>query len=167
MSRSLRVLTSETVLYRGTALRLTFSEGKGERLSPDPAAGQVLVYARDRRATRELVRRWFLKETSAYAVKRVAELAPVVGAKPSRVDVREIGKWGYCTRDGRISFSWQLIALPESLSEYVILHELTHLQEFNHSAAFRKRLAAVCPDYRVREKELDLVVPYDKLGPPT
>ena len=80
------------------------------------------------------------------------------------MDVREIGKWGYCTREGRLSFSWQLIALPERLREYVVFHELTHLLEFNHSPAFRRKLAKVCPDFRECEKELDLVRPYDRLA---
>ncbi|MDG6909827.1 MAG: M48 family metallopeptidase, partial [Nitrososphaerota archaeon] len=59
-----------------------------------------------------------------------------------------------------------LIALSERLREYVVLHELTHLLEFDHSARFRSRLARVCPDFRDREKELDLVAPYDRLAPP-
>jgi predicted metal-dependent hydrolase len=80
--------------------------------------------------------------------------------------VREVRKWGYCTRRGRLSFSWQLAALSDRLREYVVLHELTHLTEFNHSAAFRKRLQLFCPDFRDREKELDLVVPYDRLEAP-
>jgi hypothetical protein len=123
----------------------------------------VVVHTSDKKRIRELVRRWFLKESSAYVVKKVAELAARVGAKPSRVDVREIRKWGYCTREGRLSFSWQLIALPETLREYIVLHELTHLLEFNHSPAFKKRLEVVCPDFRRRERELNLVAPYDKM----
>jgi predicted metal-dependent hydrolase len=71
--------------------------------------------------------------------------------------VREIRNWGYCTRSGRISINWQLIALPERLREYVLLHELTHLSEFNHSRQFYRRLSSVCPDYRRRERELDEV----------
>ena len=160
------VLTRDSVLFDGRPLRLLFDKRHGDALVPDFESGQVGVGSKDPRATRELVRRWFLKESSSYAVRKVAELAPKVGAKPNRVDVREIGKWGYCTRDGRLSFSWQLIALPDRLREYVVLHELTHLLEFNHSAAFRKRLAAVCPDFHAREKELELVIPYDRLGPP-
>lgn len=82
------------------------------------------------------------------------------------VDVREIGKWGYCTKGGRLTFSWQLIALSERLREYVVLHELTHLREFNHSAAFKDRLQSVCPDFRDRERDLGLVAPYVKPGRP-
>ena len=164
LAKTRRVLTNHEVMYGGRVLKVVFSEGPGDQIEPDVAGGSVAVSTSERRRLRELIRRWFLKESSAYAVRKVSELAPRVGVKPSRVDVREIGKWGYCTSTGRISFSWQLIALPERLREYVVLHELTHLLEFNHSSAFRRRLAAVCPDFREREKELDLVAPYDRLA---
>ena len=164
LAKTRRVLTDREVMYGGRLLRVVFSEGPGDLIVPDEAGGSVTIRTSERRRLRELVRRWFLKESSTYAVKKVAELSPVVGAKPSKVDVREIGKWGYCTRNGRVSFSWQLIALPERLREYVVLHELTHLLEFNHSTAFRERLGAVCPDFKEREKELDLVAPYDRLA---
>ena len=164
LSKTRRVLTTSSVMFGGIPLRIVFAEGVSGGPVPDLSRGEVAMRARDPRHIRELVRRWFLKESSGYAVRKVNELAPIVGSKPSRVDVREIGKWGYCTRDGRLSFSWQLIALPERLREYVVVHELTHLLEFNHSRAFKRRLAAVCPDFRVREKELVFIVPYNRLG---
>ena len=164
MSRSRSVLNGDTVMFDGKLLRVLFTGGPIDSLIPDVLSGTVEVHTAERKRLRELVRRWFLRESSAYAVRKVAELAPRVGVRPARVDVREMGKWGYCTREGRLSFSWQLAALPERLREYVVLHELTHLVEFNHSVAFRRKLAAVCPDFRARERELDLILPYDRLS---
>ena len=164
MSRTRTVLAKDSVMFGGKVLKVIFMEGPEDTLVPDVDAGLVTVHTSERRIIRELVRRWFLKESSAYAVRKVSELAPRLGVRPSRVDVREMGKWGYCTREGRLSFSWQLAALPEQLREYVVLHELTHLVVFNHSAAFRRKLAAVCPDFRARERELDFIVPYDRLS---
>jgi hypothetical protein len=158
-----RILGSDRVMFGGEYLRIAYIEDVKEELVPSLTMGEVVVRAGDRRRIRELVRRWFLKETSAYVVSKVRESSPLLGVRPSRVDVREITKWGYCTRGGRISFSWQLIALPERLREYVVFHELTHLLEFNHSSAFKKRLATVCPDFRRRERELVQIVPYDRM----
>ncbi|HEV2138404.1 MAG TPA: SprT family zinc-dependent metalloprotease [Nitrososphaerales archaeon] len=160
------VLGNDSVMFDGKLLRVVFSEGSGDSLVPDLGKGEVVVHTSERKRLRELVRRWFLKESSAYVVRKVAEMAPKLGVRPSRVDVREMGKWGYCTRSRRLSFSWQLIAIPEKLREYVVLHELTHLREFNHSPAFKRKLAAFCPDFREREKELNLVTPYNRLAPP-
>lgn len=158
-----RILSQNGVMYGGLYLRIVHIEDPAEGLVPNLSAGEIVVRTSERRRVRELVRRWFLKETSAYVVREVRECSPVLGVKPSRVDVREISKWGYCTRSGRLCFSWQLIALPEKLREYVVFHELAHLLEFNHSAAFRKKLAFVCPDFRIRERELNQIVPYNKM----
>lgn len=166
MSATRNVLDGGMVMFGGKLLRIDFAAGPGEGMTVDAEGGVARVRTTDRRRLREMVRRWFLQETSRYVVRRVAELSPVVGVRPTRVDAREIGKWGYCTRGGRLTFSWQLIALPERLREYVVLHELTHLLVFDHSAAFKHRLRSFCPDYRERERELDLVAPYDRLSPP-
>ena len=165
LARSRRVLGPENLMYAGQDLKVAYSQGPTDSLVPDLEARIIRVTSSSRSALKELVRRWFLKESSAYAARRVRELAPLLGVRPSRVDVREIGKWGYCTRGGRLSFSWQLVALPERLREYVILHELAHLAEFNHSRSFKRKLGSVCPDFRQREAELDLILPYDRLAP--
>jgi predicted metal-dependent hydrolase len=161
-----KVLDRDHILFGGDTFDLVFVSNISEELSLNRTAREVVVSGPDRRTVKELVRRWFLKESSAYVVRKVKEFAPVLGVRPARVDVREITKWGYCTREGRLSFSWQLAALSDRLREYVVLHELTHLIEFNHSSAFKKRLGGVCPDFRERERELNLIVPYEKLGAP-
>ncbi len=170
LSESARVASMKTVLgedhviFEGRVHNVVFVQSMTEELKRDPY--QVTVLASDRRRVRELTRRWFLRESSAYVVRRVAELSPAVGVRASRVDVREIGVWGYCTREGRLTFSWQLAALPERLRDYVVFHELTHLSVFNHSPEFKRRLGRVCPDYRDREAELDAYLPYSRLNPP-
>jgi predicted metal-dependent hydrolase len=166
LSRTRTVLSRDSVMLEGTTMKVVFEVGPLESLVIDRERKEFRIRGTDRRAIRELVRRLFLKESSAYAVRKVAEVAGLLGVRPRRVDVREIGKWGYCTRGGRLSFSWQLIALPERLREYVVFHELAHLVNFDHSAAFRRTLASVCDDFRQREKDLDCVVPYDRLAPP-
>ncbi|MDG7008490.1 MAG: DUF45 domain-containing protein [Nitrososphaerota archaeon] len=166
LSRVTNVLGGEQVMFDGKMLRVVFLRSPEDSIRPEPSKGTITLSASGSERLKELVRRWFLAESSAYAVKKVAELSPKLGVRASRVDVREVGKWGYCTRGGRLSFSWQLAALPERLREYVVLHELTHLVHFDHSRAFKKRLAEVCPDFRAREKELALIVPFDRLALP-
>ena len=166
MRETKRILGKDQVIFAGENLALVFEDSGRESLVLERDQGRVRVRARDRRTTRELVRRWFLKESSAYVVDKVKQYAPLLGVKPSRVDVREMRSWGYCTRKGRLSFSWQLVALPERVREYIVLHELTHLKEFNHGRGFKSRLGAVCPDYRERERELYRYEPYDHLAKP-
>jgi len=158
VSRSQKVLDHDSLMYDGNRLTIVFEEVQGaEEILPEPLQRRVIVRASERARVRELVRRWFLRETSRYVVRRAAELSRELGLRYKVLDVREIRSWGYCTRSGRLSFSWQLIALPERLRDYVIIHELSHLVEFNHSAQFRRKLAEVCPDFRQREAELDQI----------
>jgi len=155
-----RILADDSVMFDGRRLRVDFQKTSGEEgLFLDPAGGRVVVKAAERSRTWELVRRWFLKESSTYVVRALPALAGRAGANYHRADVREIRNWGYCTREGRLSFSWQLIALPERLREYILCHELVHLTEPNHSAAFKRKLWSLMPDFRERQKELWRVVP--------
>jgi len=160
LSRSSRVLTSESVMFDGARLKIVFEKTDGrEGLVPHLARGEVIIYASGRSSIRELIRRWFLKESSSYVVKELPTLAKRMGVSYRKADVREIKNWGYCTRDGRLSFSWQLIALPGRLREYILCHELVHLSEHNHSKAFRLKLGSALPDYKQREKELGSTIP--------
>jgi len=165
LATRMHVIGKEHVMFEGNPLMIRRSTGRATFV-PDIPKGEISVGGAGRSEVRELVRRWFLEASSKYVVPKVAECAPLVGMKPSRVDVREISKWGYCTRQGRLTFSWQLASLSHRLREYIVFHELTHLVEFNHSWKFKKRLSDVCPDFRMREKELNLIIPYRRLGPP-
>lgn len=160
MQKTKRILDDQRVMFEGAFLEIVYEKAYDkEEILPDTQGGKVVVRAGERSRVRELVRRWFLRETSRYVMKKLSELAPTLPAAYKMADVREIKNWGYCTRSGRLSFSWQLIALPERLREYVVLHELTHLEEFNHSPAFKRKLARVCPDYKQRERQLDYISP--------
>jgi predicted metal-dependent hydrolase len=165
LSRDRTVLDGESLMFDGERLAMRFEKTRErEEILPNRERGVVVVRASEKSRVRELVRRWFLKETSRYVVQKLSDMSEQIHGKCRRADVREIENWGYCTRSGRISFSWQLIALPEKLREYVILHELTHLSEFNHSKEFKRKLETACPDFRQRERELDQVRPFDLQG---
>lgn len=83
---------------------------------------------------------------------RVRELAALHGCVVSQVSVRnQRTRWGSCSRKGAISLNWRLIQVPESVRDYIILHELMHLREMNHSPRYWAQVAAVCPNYRESE----------------
>lgn len=63
-------------------------------------------------------------------------------------------KWGSCNAKGVISLNYKLIHLMEDLIDYVIIHELCHLKEFNHSRSFWNLLEKYCPKYKIMRKEL-------------
>jgi predicted metal-dependent hydrolase len=83
---------------------------------------------------------------------RVLALAAGHDLVVRRVSVRaQRSRWGSCSRRGTISLNWRLIQAPESVRDYVILHELMHLREMNHSPRYWAEVARVCPGYREAE----------------
>ena len=79
----------------------------------------------------------------------VKELASKMGVPYGRVTVRcQKTLWGSCTAKGNLNFNCLLTLLPEPVMEYVIIHELCHLTEMNHSPAFWRQVEKYCPDYR-------------------
>ncbi|HYB94448.1 MAG TPA: M48 family metallopeptidase [Vicinamibacterales bacterium] len=73
-------------------------------------------------------------------------LAAVHGIEVSRVSVRnQRSRWGACSSTGTITLNWRLILAPEFVREYVMIHELMHRREMNHSKRFWRHVAAACP----------------------
>ena len=108
-----------------------------ERSHAKPAPMPVDV----QRALRERARR----ELPA----RLLELAAVYRLRVDRVSVRnQRWRWGSCSRSGHICLNWRLIAMPDWVRDYVMIHELMHLKRMDHSPRFWKLVAAACPDYQ-------------------
>lgn len=77
---------------------------------------------------------------------RVRELARLHALAPQRVVVRgQKTLWGSCSPSGTISLNWRLVQAPDGVRDYVILHELMHLEQRNHSRRFWKLVTRVCP----------------------
>ena len=80
---------------------------------------------------------------------RLRALAGELGLQVTRVSVRnQRTRWGSCGRDGHISLNWRLLAMPEWVREYVMIHELMHLKRLDHSPAYWRLVAGACPRYR-------------------
>lgn len=99
---------------------------------------------------------WHLRRLAARELPaRVSELATRHQFEPARVSVRDQrSRWGSCSVKRTISLNWRLIQAPEFVRDYIILHELAHLRQMNHSAQFWRTVEQVCPDWREAEQWL-------------
>jgi len=71
---------------------------------------------------------------------------------------RAKSRWGSCSKSRLLSFNYSLVALPERLIDYVVVHELCHLIEFNHSLRFWQQVALQIPDWKERRRELRNII---------
>lgn len=75
--------------------------------------------------------------------------------KYNRVSIRnQKTRWGSCSKQGNLNFNYRLIYLSENLSDYIVVHELCHLREMNHSNKFWKLVAELVPNYKILRREL-------------
>jgi len=104
---------------------------------------------------REVFINWYTKRAEDWVPRRVQLLQDRVGVVPESIEIRDLGfRWGSCTEKGKILFHWRLILLPPERIDYLILHELVHLHEHNHSPAFYERLRRAAPEYERHEEWL-------------
>src|SRR5438034_10809203 len=110
--------------------------------------GKRVLYRGEYDEREGVLKEWMWSETETIVRERLQAMSKRFKLSFNDFVVKDIRKWAYCTRDRRLVFNWQLAALPDELVNYVILHELSHLREFNHSRRFKYLLASVCPDFR-------------------
>lgn len=97
---------------------------------------------------RERVKLWFQDEADRLFGERLALYAPRVGVSYNSYAISSAGtRWGSCTVAGNIRLNWKLIHYPLALLDYVVIHELAHLREMNHSPRFWAVVGEVFPDY--------------------
>lgn len=86
---------------------------------------------------------------------RVAYFAPKVGVSPGGVQVRELGhRWASCSPDARLAFHWKCVMAPQTIIDYIVVHELCHLHHRDHTDAFWNEVDKVMPQYRERKEWL-------------
>jgi predicted metal-dependent hydrolase len=86
---------------------------------------------------------------------RLRELAAQHDLRPGRVSIRnQRSRWGSCAREGNIALNFRLVQMPPAIRDYVLLHELMHLRQQNHSRRFWRLVEQVCPDFKEAERWL-------------
>ena len=106
-----------------------------------PAPERPPLSDKDRARYISIARDIFTRKTAYYA--------RIMGVSYGRIAIREQKtRWGSCSSKGNLNFNWRLILAPEEVLDYVVVHELAHRREMNHSKAFYAIVESVLPDYR-------------------
>ena len=84
--------------------------------------------------------------------RRVEYFAPKVGVIPGRLAVRELGnRWASCSPNGNLAFHWKCMMAPQTIIDYIVVHELCHFHHLDHTNAFWNEVDKVLPSYRERK----------------
>lgn len=150
-------LDGQRIHFMGEQLTLCVVDSLFDAL-PMLRGRQLFVHVRhgtDQSLVEQAVTHWYQREAETLFRERVAHYAPLLDVFPAAVKLSSARtQWGCCTERGTISLNWKLIRVPLRLTDYVVVHELAHLVELNHSAAFWRVVQSVCPDYARLRKEL-------------
>ena len=114
-----------------------------------------MVDIADENRIEKVVTQWYRREAEQVFRECVAHYAPLMQVMPQQIKLSSAKtQWGSCTSRGVVRFNWQLVRMPLHLIDYVVVHELAHLVEMNHSAAFWRVVESACPDYAQCRAEL-------------
>jgi predicted metal-dependent hydrolase len=141
------------ILFRGEPVRL--EPGLNGQAGWVRFGGESVPVANLTGDLRPAVERHLWRLAAHELPARVLELAAVHRLPVRRVTIRnQRSRWGSCSRRGTISLNWRLVQVPPHVRDYLILHELAHLREMNHSRRFWNEVARLCHDFREAERWL-------------
>lgn len=146
----------ESFLFRGASVSL--------KLESAPSLNQIAAFLKDRQLVvalpepalnancaeiRQAIERFYRAQAQDYLPNRTEELAQKHGFKFARVRVKnQKTRWGSCSAKRNINLNMRLMMAPDAAIDYVIIHELCHLRELNHSPAFWALVECYCPEFR-------------------
>jgi predicted metal-dependent hydrolase len=144
--------SGEEFPYIGRTLMLIVTE-KARRIE---ACGDTLIFPKARLGGAGVaLKRWYVSEARRVIAPRLEAWTGRTGILCAGMSVSGARKrWGSCSGKGRLSFAWRLVMAPVDVIDYVIVHELAHIEHHNHSKAFWALVGEIMPDYKVKKRWL-------------
>jgi predicted metal-dependent hydrolase len=148
----------EGFLYLGRAYRLLLVSDQDEALQLKNGRFTLrrdLVEQGEIAAAKTAFRDFYVTKGLERLRSRVVYYAPKVGVDPAGVEVKELGlRWASCSPGGKLSFHWKCMMAPQTIIDYVVVHELCHFHHRDHTDAFWNEVDKVMPDFRERKEWL-------------
>jgi len=144
-------VSGESFSYLGRNYRLRLE--KGSYAPVKLYQGRLVVTLPDGNTEPHMVRNalvsWYKKQARKRFKDKVKRFAPIIGVEPAEVDVKTFkARWGSCSAKGKLDFNWKVLLAPNRIVDYVVVHELCHIKQHDHSPKFWKEVERVMPDYK-------------------
>ncbi|OIQ92635.1 hypothetical protein GALL_254580 [mine drainage metagenome] len=148
----------EGFLYLGRSYRLLLVADQGEPLllkNGRFCLRRELVDEGAIEAAKVAFRDYFIERGLDRISQRVAYYSPKIGVTPRDLHVRELGnRWASCSPNGNLAFHWKCMMAPQTVIDYIVVHELCHFHHLDHTDAFWNEVDKVMPTYRERKEWL-------------
>jgi predicted metal-dependent hydrolase len=145
-------VSGETVTYLGKNYRLKVLRGNQPSIKLRRGYVEATVTKTDidpKNTIRSLLEHWYRSLAEKRLGEKTERLAGVIGVNPASVTVKHYkSRWGSCSTKGDISYNWRIILAPHSIVDYVVVHELCHMLEHNHSSKYWKQVERYVPNWR-------------------
>ncbi len=138
-------VSGESILYLGKGYKLYVQDDPIEGVKFD---SKFFISKKNQKRANEIFKDWFIKSAEEIIIPRAKAIAAQIGVLYNNITILDLKyRWGSCTPKDNIHLNWRLIKAPMGVIEYIIVHELTHLLEANHTQEFWNRIAAKLPNY--------------------
>ena len=140
------------ILLRGDTVRITVEPRDG---ATTVRYGERALDIEPAQSIRPAVEDDLKELAKSELIHRLYELASEHDLQPGAVSIRnQRSRWGSCARNGNIALNFRLVQMPADVRDYVLLHELMHIRQQNHSRRFWRLVESVCPSFREAERWL-------------
>jgi hypothetical protein len=148
--------SGDTIPYLGRNLEVVTRQNRKNVNSVKLDRNKLVVTIGSANSRLNLVlEQWYRMQAAKLIKEKADKLSARLGLTYNRIIIREQKtRWGSCSHKGNLSFNWKLIMAPEPVIDYVIIHELAHLKEMNHTKRFWELVAEHCPRWREHKKWL-------------
>lgn len=140
-------------LFCGVAYKPLFVEG----IKKVEINNKNLICPKNLDEKKELkqIKKWYIKISLNIILNRVEYFANLMQLDYKSLSISDTKRrWGSCDREGKIKINFRVVMLPHKLIDYIVIHELSHLVEFNHSVKFYNLIESVMSDYKTYRKQL-------------
>lgn len=153
-----KYVTGEKFWYLGQEYELEVRISVGRAGTVGIVEDKMILFSKtiDEAEVQKILTDWFVKQAKVVIPKKVRFWAEQMGESYGKVTVKNQKKrWGSCSSARNLNFNWRLIMAASEVLDYVVVHELCHLRQMNHSKAFWREVEMVLPDYKVHKKWLE------------
>lgn len=147
--KSLEIKDGEQIFFQGSTYRIRMAVCAKIKLEENEIKIPNLKMAK------QLLVDWYKMQAKTIIPPRVLKIAHQVGVAPAEIKINSAkSRWGSCSAKQRVNFSYHLVMCPEKVIDYVIVHELCHINHMNHSKDFWQNVEEIMPDYKEQENWL-------------